>query len=160
MMRTKIFTLLVMTMLLASQAPLAFGQTASGNWARVQAVAVDDRLIVKLKDGKTIEGRMIEASDTNLSLTRDRKVVNVSRDTVNQIQLSSGKAEKTKWALIGTGVGAATGAGIGAARGSGVIDDGEVYIYIGTILGAGIGAVSGLAFGASRRDRELIYTAY
>ena len=159
-MRTKIFTLLVMTMLLASQAPLALGQTASGNWARVQAVAVDDRLIVKLKDGKTIEGRMIEASDTNLSLTRDKKVVNISRDTINQIQLSTGKAEKTKWALIGTGVGAASGAGIGAAKASGVIDDGEIYILIGTVIGASIGAASGVVFGASRRGRELIYTAY
>jgi hypothetical protein len=100
---------------------------------------------------------MIEASDTNLTLSRNKKVVNVSRDSVRQIQHSIGKAAKTKWTLIGTGVGAAAGAGIGATQVHSNRDDSEIWLPIGLIFGAGAGALTGLLIGDSQRKREVIY---
>lgn len=158
-MKTKLFSLLLAGMLLIAQAPLVLAQGSLHDWSVVQAVAADERLIVKQKGGKTIEGRMIEASETNLTLSRNGKVVNISRDGILEIHHSKGKAAKGKWALIGTGVGAAAGAGIGAAKASSIIDDGEIYILAGAVIGAGAGAVGGALFGAGRRKRELIYTA-
>jgi hypothetical protein len=155
----KFISMMTLVVLLASPSQFAFGQTTAGNWSAVQAVPADDRLIVKQKDGRTVEGKMIEATDTNLTISRDGKVVNISRDAIRQIEHSSGKAEKGKWTLIGTGAGAAAGAGIGATKYRADRDDYGIYPVMGAVIGAGIGAVTGLMIGASRRKRELIYTA-
>ena len=158
-MKRKFFSLLVAATLLAASLPVAFAQTANRGWSTVQSMPVDERLIVKQKDGKTIEGKMIEANDSNLTLSRNGKVVNIARDSIQQIQHSKGKAAKGKWALIGTGIGAAAGAGIGATRVSSDHDDSEIWIPVGAIYGAGFGALGGLIFGASRRNRTVIYLA-
>jgi hypothetical protein len=156
-MRLRVFCMLLAFATLIAQSPPAFAQT--GQWSTVQAIAADERLIVKQKDGNTIEGRMIEASETNLSLSRNNKVVNIARDSIRQIQHSTGKAAKGKWAAIGAGIGAGTGAGIGAAKYSPDRDDSEIWISVGTVFGAGAGAIAGLLIGASRRKRTLIYQA-
>jgi hypothetical protein len=80
----------------------------------------------ELKDGKSIEGEMIEASDTNLSLARGKKVTNIARSDIQSIWHSKGKAAKTKWALIGAGLGAGVGGGIGATKVSSSRDDSEI----------------------------------
>ena len=156
-MQTRILSLLIAGAVMVAQCGVALAQ--GRGWPAVQAVAVDDRLIVKQKDGKTIEGKMIEASETNLTMSRDKKIVNMSRDNIREIHWSKGKAAKGKWAAIGAGVGAGVGAGIGAAQYSQCSSDCGIYITAGMALGAGLGALGGLAIGASRRDRELIYTA-
>ena len=161
-MKTRIFWLLVVGVLSIAQTPIALAQVAQRSvheWSAVQAVATDERLIVKQKGGKTIEGKMIEASDTNLALSSNNKVVNIPRDSIQQIQHSRGKASRSKWALIGAGIGGAAGAGIGATKVSPNRDDSEIWLPVGLIFGAGAGAVTGLLFGASRRQRELIYQA-
>ncbi|MDQ5844572.1 MAG: hypothetical protein M3539_04680 [Acidobacteriota bacterium] len=155
-MKTRISSLLIAAAILVAQSGVALAQ--GRGWSAVQAVPADDRLIVKQKDGKTIEGKMIEASETNLTLSRDNKVVNISRDNIAQIEHSIGKAKKGKWAAIGAGIGAGGGAAIGAGVASNYLDDGEIFIPLSTVLGAGIGAGVGAIFGASRRKRELIYS--
>jgi 6-phosphogluconolactonase/glucosamine-6-phosphate isomerase/deaminase len=156
-MKTKFFSLVVTGALLITQFTTALAQTSSGNWSAVQAIAADERLIVRQKDGERIEGKMIEANDTNLTLSRNHKVVNISRDNIRQIEHVKGKAAKGKWALIGAGIGGATGAAIGATKVSADRDDSEIWLPVGLIYGAGAGAVGGLLFGASRRDRTVIY---
>lgn len=157
-MKVRMFGLLLVAAMFVAQAPAAIAQRSLHDWSAVQAVAVDDLLVVKQKDGKTIDGKMIEATETNLTLSRSNKVVNISRDSIQQIQHSKGKAARGKWALIGTGIGAAVGAGIGATKLTSD-EDSQIYVTGGLLIGAGVGAVSGLMFGASRRQRTLIYTA-
>lgn len=161
-MKTRIFSPLIVGVLLIAQLPtgIALGQVAQASgrdWSAVQAIAADERLIVKQKDGKTIEGKMIEASETNLTLSHNNKVVNISRDNIQKIEHSRGRSAKSKWALIGAGVGGAAGAGIGAAKVDSNRDDSEIWLPVGLIFGAGAGAVTGLVFGASRRQRAVIY---
>lgn len=156
-MNRKFLSLLLAALVISAQSSLALVNAQGQNWPAVQSVGVDERLIVKQKDGKTIEGKMIEANDTNLSITRNGKVVNISRDSIYEIQHSKGKAKKGKWAAIGAGIGAGAGAGIGGLQTRSSFDDGEIYVVAGTVIGAGAGAVGGLLFGASRRSRELIY---
>jgi hypothetical protein len=158
-MQKRLVSMIVGMLLATAPCQFVLGQTPSGNWSAVQAVAVDDRLIVRQKDGKTIEGKMIEATQTNLTISRDGRVVNISRDAIRQIEHSTGKAAKGKWAAIGTGVGAAAGAGIGATKYRADRDDYGIYPMMGALIGAGAGAVAGLLIGSSRRKRELIYTA-
>jgi hypothetical protein len=142
-----------------AQTPLAFAQTPTGNWSAVQAVGSDERLIIKQKNGKTIEGRMIEANDLNLTISRKGKVMNILRADIQQIQHSTGKAKKAKWSAIGAAIGAGAGAGIGAIKYSPQSDDSEIFIEGGLLIGIGAGALTGLAIGASRRKRTLIYQA-
>lgn len=158
-MRTSIMSLLLAAAMIIVQTPVASAQTTSSlnDWSTVKSIGTDERLIVKKKDGKTIEGKMIEASDTNLTLSRDNKVVNISRADVQQIHHSTGKAAKGKWALIGSGVGAGAGAGLGGLKYRSDRDDYIIYPVMGAVIGIGVGAAVGLAFGASRRSRTLIY---
>ena len=95
-MKTKLFCLLLGATLLLAQAPMALAQaqTSLHDWSVVKAVGVDERLIVKQKDGTTIEAKMIEATDTNLSLSRKGKVVNISRDNIQQIEHWKGKRRR------------------------------------------------------------------
>ena len=158
-MKTKLVSISMLAALLLTPTHLVFAQAVSGSWAAVQGVAVNERVIVKQKDGKTIEGDMVEASETNLTISRGGKVVNISRDRIRQVEHARGKAEKGKWAAIGTGVGAAAGAGIGATKYRSDRDDYGIYPVMGAIIGAGVGAVSGLLIGASRREREVVYYA-
>jgi hypothetical protein len=161
-MNKRIFWLLMVGVLLIVQTPIVLAQGAQGSiheWSTVQTVAADERLIVIQKDGKTIEGKMIEASDTNLTLSRNNKVLNIPRDSIRRIQVVKGKAAKSKWSLIGAGIGGGAGAGLGATQVSSDKDDSEIWIPVGLAFGAGVGAVTGLLIGANQRKRTLIYEA-
>jgi hypothetical protein len=155
----KFFGMLLAVAVLIQIPALVHAQGSLHDWSRVQAIPADERVIVKQKDGKTISGRMIEANQTNLTISRNGKVTNIARDNVAQLEVSRGKAQKTKWAGIGAGIGTAAGAGIGAAKASSVSDDGGIYVLAGLLIGAGSGAAGGALFGATRRERDLIYTA-
>lgn len=156
-MKTRILTMLITGLFVIAQSGVALAQ--SGGWSAVQAVPADDRLIVKQKDGKTIEGKMIEANETNLTISRDKKVVNIPRDSIARVEHSRGKAKKTKWALIWAGVGAGVGGLLGGGLRDPQADDSEIFIPIGVALGAGIGAAGGALMGAAGRKRVVIYSA-
>lgn len=161
MMKRKTLPLLLVLLLLSSHAPLALSQTTPSlsDWASVKQIKTDERVFVRQKNGKEIKGRMIEATDTTLTIDRDGKPFNIARGDVRQVYTVSGTAQKGKWALIGAGIGAGAGAGIGAVKYSDSVDDSQIYIPVGLIIGAGSGALGGLLFGATTRKRELVYAA-
>ena len=159
-MKRKALPVILVLLLLSSHAPLAFAQTgASNDWSRVQKLNTNEKLVVKQMDGKQVKGRMIEATDTTLTIDRDGKPVGIARTAVRQVYVIEGKAQKGKWALIGAGIGAGAGAGIGATKYSSTRDDSEIWIPVGLMFGTGIGAVSGLLFGMSNRSRVMVYDA-
>lgn len=158
-MKRKTLPVILVLLLLSSHTPLAFSQQrlSLSDWASVQQIKTNERLIVRQKNGKEIKGEMIEASDTTLTIDRDGKPYGIARSDVQQVHVIHGKAKKGKWALIGAGVGAGAGAGIGAVKYSPDSDDSEIYITMGLLIGAGTGALSGMLFGQSTRKREIIY---
>lgn len=160
-MKRKIFPLLLVIFLVSGQSSWAVAQQSGplDNWAAVQRIGTDERVVVKKKDGKEVKGRMIDASETTLTIDRDGKPLAIPRGDVRRIEVIERKAEKGKWALIGAGVGAAAGGGIGAIKYSPESDDSQIYITMGMMIGIGAGAASGLLFGQSRRQRELVYSA-
>src|SRR5688572_6784392 len=158
-MKRKTLPLLLVVFLVAGQSSwLAAQTTTSNNWAAVQQIGTDERLVVKKTDGKEVKGRMIEASETTLRIDRDGKPFDIPRTDVRQVQVISGKAAKGKWALIGAGIGGAVGTGIGLSKYRSDRDDYHVYVYGGALIGIGAGAVGGLLFGQTRRDRKLVYS--
>jgi hypothetical protein len=157
--RTTILSALLAITLVYS--PLAMAQKAAGSsdWGAVQGVPPGDALIVKLKDGRSVSGRLISVTDAELSLSRNKKSETFGRERIFQIYSRKRKAEKGKYAAIGAGIGAGSGLGIGLAKNSPPVDDGEIYPIGGAILGAGIGAIGGFLFGQAKRKRVLIYQA-
>jgi hypothetical protein len=152
--------ILLVFLLIASHAPLAFAQTASSNdWSVVKQLRTNERLIVRQMDGKQIKGTMIEATDTTLTIDRDGKPLSIARTDVRQVSVIEGKAQKGKWALIGAGIGAGAGAGIGAVKYSPNVDDSELWIPVGIMFGTGIGALGGMLFGQGNRKRVMVYDA-
>lgn len=159
-MKHKTLPLLLVVFLLSGQTSWAMAQQSgpANNWTSVQQIGTDERIVVKRKDGKEFKGRMIEASETTLTIDRDGKPFAIARDDVRRVYVITGKAEKGKWALMGAGIGGAAGSGIGAVKYSPNVDDSEIYVGIGLLLGVGAGAVSGMLFGRGKRNRELVYS--
>ena len=161
-MRRSIAVLSTLLIVVLIYSPVAAVQqsTALGEWDSVRAVPLGDELIIKLKDGQTVRGRLTSVTDAALGLTtKNNQVEDFDKGEVSEVYRLRGKAAKAKYALIGAGAGAAVGAGIGAAKNSPNIDDGEIYTMVGIPLGAGIGALVGTLFGLTRRKRVLIYQA-
>jgi hypothetical protein len=157
--RPKIVSSLLAVMLLNLPIAIAQQPTPSGDWSAVQNLAPGEELVVNLKDGRGLKGKLISVTDTELSLTRNNKREAFSRDRIFQIYQRKRKAQKGKYAAIGAGIGAGAGLGIGLAKNSPPVDDGEIYPQLGTALGAGIGAIGGFLFGDAKRKRVLIYQA-
>ncbi|MFN2579296.1 MAG: hypothetical protein ABR607_16620 [Pyrinomonadaceae bacterium] len=157
-MRIKITVLMLAIALIFAPVATAQQSASSGEWGSVKAVPQGAELIIKLKNGDTLRGKLTSVMDSALSISaKNNKNETVDRNDVSKIYQLKRKAEKAKYALIGAGVGAAVGGGIGAAKNSPPIDDGEIYGVVGVTLGAGIGALGGLLFGQARRKRVLIY---
>lgn len=148
-----------LAVMMLAQSPVALAQESSApqDWTAVKSVPAGDELIIRLKNRKTVRGKLKDASDTELILLNKKKEITVMRQDVFQVHRVLGKAAKGKYSLIGAGAGAAAGAGIGSIKGSTVGDDGGVFVGLGMAIGAGVGALAGLGIGISKRKRVLIY---
>lgn len=151
--------------LLLSPVTLTAAQQATtaptGGWSRLNTVSSGSRVSVKLKNGKTVDGKLSRVSDTTLSLSVKDKPMDVKREDVLSVYQIM-KHSATKATLIGLGVGAGAGAGIGLA-GSGDPNGFEKIDHAVTagltVLGAGAGALAGYLIGRSGSKRVLIYQA-
>jgi hypothetical protein len=146
-----------------SLSPLAWAQNTSAanhDWSALKAVASGSKLAVKLKSGKTVEGKLSGSSDTALSLTVGGKPVDLNREDVLRVYEVKGKSA-TKATLIGAAVGAGAGAAVGAAGGdSNGLAPTRAQLAAGlSVLGAGAGALIGFAIGRGGHKRVLIYEA-
>jgi hypothetical protein len=151
--------LLLCSFLLSPVAAAAQGGT--NDWSHLTSVATGTKLSVKLRSGKTVDGTLMNVSDSALSLTVKNKPVEVKREevlTVHQVT----KKSATKATLIGMGLGAGAGAVVGAANDS-RHDDFETLDNVATgvvaVAGAGAGALAGFLVGRSGKKRVLVYEA-
>ncbi len=141
--------------------PVTLAQEATAQtqeWSSLKMITAGSNLDVKLKDGKRVKGKLINASDTALSLHDRNKPTDLNRGDVLSVHRVSGTSAQ-KPALIGAGVGAAIGAGIGAGiHGNPDYSKPAVAAVFGA-FGAGVGALVGYLGGKSRHKRALIYQA-
>ena len=152
---------LVVSLLLPS-GMLAAQNTAAttSNWSSVKAVATGSKLSVKLRNGKTVEGRLSSVSDDGLTLSIKNSAQDLKRQDVLSVYEFT-KKSATKATLIGMGVGAGAGAGIGAVAAA--TDDGDFEIIDHTVtagltvIGAGLGAITGYLVGRGASKRVLVY---
>lgn len=140
--------------------------TAQGNlndWSRLNSLTSGSKVSVKLKDGKTVDGKLSSVSDATLSLTVKNKPLDLRREDVLSVQQVI-KKSATKSTLIGLAVGTGTGALIGGVADASVNDGGfekidNVAAGAITVVGALAGTVTGFLIGRGRSKRVLVYEA-
>jgi hypothetical protein len=137
----------------------AVGQTSTGNWNSVQSLTADSKVWVKLKTGKTVDGRFRSASDSSLTLTGKNGVVDLKRDDVASV-CEMRRKSATKSTMIGLGVGAGAGAALGAAvtaADKGDFDKLDQAALAGVVvIGALAGTVTGYFLGRKSK-KVLVY---
>lgn len=159
----KAFTIslvLIASLLLSSATPAQNTSAPTRDWSALSAVASGSKLVVNLKNGKSVKGKLSSVSDIALSLSSGNKPVEIKREDVLRVYQTS-KKSATKATLIGAGVGAGAGAAIGAAGGDSdgfSITKGQAAAGF-AVVGAGVGALAGFAIGKSGNKRVLIYEA-
>lgn len=159
--RSRSFTMiLTITLSLCLFAIPLQAQGSLNDWSRLNSLEFGSKLVVKLKNDKSVEGRLNSVSDSQLVVNVKNSNQELKRDDVLSVHRVTTKSA-TKATLIGAGVGAGTGAVIGAVGGrESDFDKLDQAVTAGlTIIGAGVGAVTGFLIGRSGRKRELIYQA-
>ena len=152
---------LVVSFLLSSASLAAQGTGGpASDWSALRAVTSGNKLVVKQKNGKTVEGRLSSVSDDALTLSVKNAPLNVKREDVLSVYQVK-KKSATKATLIGLGVGAGAGAALGAAA---VIKDDYGFDKLDravlgglTVIGGAAGALTGYLFGRGGSKRVLIY---
>jgi hypothetical protein len=178
-MRTKLFSFTHSIILLFAQSPMIFAKTqpqmallakpqkivaqvttapVAGSWEGVKAIPPGDEMVVNLRNGQTLKGRLVTVSDTVLTIDHEQRATDISRGDLLRIYRLTAKSAK-KSTLIGLSIGAGVGlasSGINAANHP--IENGEyaLGILISGMIGAGIGSLTGYIIG-SRKQRVLIY---
>ena len=135
---------------------------SSGDWSAINSVPSGDKLLVKLKNGQSVEGSLNSFSNDAVSLSVKGKSMDVKRDEVLSVYHVTGKSA-TKATLIGLAVGAGGGTAIGLAGSSGNsggFDKIDHAVTAGlAVIGAGAGATIGYLIGRKSRKRVLVYQA-
>src|SRR5262245_47808647 len=116
-----------------------------GSWDAVKAVPPGDKVVARLRNGQTLNGWMISASDTALTLERRKNTTDVNRGDVLRVYRVVKKSDKKGLLLgllIGTGVGAVLGK---LAESEGADNTGLAPLdvgFLGALIGAGMGQLS------------------
>src|SRR5262245_47862345 len=144
---------------LIARPQIIFAQTLPapirGSWDEVKAIPYGEKVIVSLRNKQTLNGRMIGASDTVLTIGLRKKSLDIDRGDALKVYRVVEKSN-TKGILIGIGIGIVAGAAIGAASDPGGTDDPGampvIFGILGGFFGVGIGAVI-----SGKTKRLLIY---
>jgi hypothetical protein len=159
--RFTLILVLAASLLLPSAASAQSAGSATGDWSSLNSIASGSKLVVKTKDGKTVEGRLGGVTDAALSLSVKNRPADLRREDVQSVY-TVGKGSGTKSTLIGMGVGAGAGAAIGGAASSQSdgFDKIDHAVIAGlTVVGAGVGALTGHLLGRGAGKRVLVYEA-
>ena len=133
----------------------AIGAPIRGSWDAVKAVPPGDQVVARLRNGRTLNGWMISASDTVLTLEQRKNTTDVNRGDVLRVYRVVKKSDE-KGALLGFLIGTGVGVLVGKLAEPEYTDDpglaAVIFGFLGALIGGGMGAaISG------RTQRLLIY---
>ncbi len=120
------------------------GQDPSSEWTRVERLHSGQKVKLRLLDGRTIKGKIVEVNSDGIALRlKGEQAFKAAREQVRTIRKRS--------RLIGLALGVLIGAGGGATIGALGPKEGDErrapYVIGGALMGAGIGAGIGVAIG-------------
>lgn len=120
-MKTKL-VVLSLSLILLVQAPLGMAQgtqlSSDQAWALVKQTPLGDTLEVRLKTGETVNGEMILASDTELSLSIKQQTRQLKRDGLREVRriLPPNPDKQKLYAGIGAGIGLMAGLSLSVSQ--------------------------------------------
>ena len=153
---------LVTSILLAPVTSLAQNVASTNDWAALRNIPADSKVSVKLKTGKSVDGKLLSVSDSSITISRNNSSLDIKRDDVKSVHQVI-KKSATPATLIGLGVGAGAGAAMGAVAASNDNNsfDFDKFDKAATaglaIIGAGVGALTGYLIGRQGSKRTLVY---
>jgi hypothetical protein len=154
---------LIALIMLPQVTPAQTAPVVNREWSIFTTLQPNEKLVARLKDGKTVEGRLTRVSDKAIILSTGGNTIDLDRENVARAYRVTGASVK-KPVLIGLTAGAAVGAGLGIAAGS--CKQGELLcldksdtVPIATAVFAGVGVLVGFITGKMRHKRVLIYEA-
>lgn len=153
----KSLRLLWISVLLIQPSTLLAQSELAQDWAAVPALTTGSKLRIETKTGARVEGKLVDFSDSTLTITRKGKTVSFDRVDVQRIYRLGGWS-RLKSSLVGTGLGAGIGVGVAAATlgATGGSDETGAIVGMFTALGAGVGAAVGALVERGGR-RTLVY---
>jgi outer membrane lipoprotein SlyB len=140
---------------------IAFAQITpnpiKGSWEGIKAIPPGDEVVVRLRNGQTLKGNLINISDTALTIEQAQRATDISRSDALRVHRVVSKSSK-RATLIGLGIGAAIGliGSVATAKSGEGEGDADLGALIAGTIGAGAGALIGYIVG-SRKQRALIY---
>lgn len=130
---------------------------SADTWGELKALQPGDELTVKLRDGKSLKGKLVFVRDAELAVKNGKGDSVLGRESIFQVYRHVPKS-RTKAMAIGAAVGGGLGV-IGAAASDGAGDLGQPgATVLGGAVWAGAGALIGWALGGGKK-RVLIYQA-
>jgi hypothetical protein len=160
--KKRAIVIVVALLALTARPQIASAQTPAnpikGTWEDIKSIPPGDELAVGLRNGQPLKGRLINVTDTDLTLAQGKKTAVINRiDALRVYRLVKKSAKKAT--MIGLGIGAGVGGvsiGVAAASAPGEPKEYGYGVLIYGAMGAGIGALTGYIIG-SRKQRVLIY---
>jgi hypothetical protein len=110
-----------------------------------------------MKSGETLKGKLVDVSETTLTLVQNEKTVNLDRNLIFRVY-GPGKRSVARNALVGAAIGGGIGFGLGTWAYSQGDFAGSTIPGVG-LFGAGLGAGIGAALGLRRSRPVIIYEA-
>ena len=158
--RVALILTLITSMFFSPAITMAQSGSSTSDWSSLRSIPVDSKLSVKLKTGKTIDGKLRSVSDSSLTLMSKNTSVELKQDEISTVHHLLKKSATTS-TLIGLGVGAGAGAAIGGIASSNDNSGFEKIDHVATaglaVAGAVIGAVSGYFIGRGATKRVLVF---
>ena len=134
----------------------SLAQSSTADWTAVEGLRSGTRVIVYVKDGSEIKGKITRAMPTALDLQRNGRSVSLQRGDVQRVYLTR-RGPVLKRALIGAAAGAGIGILVGAVAVAATKSDGLAaaggFLY-GIPVGVAVGAAT-----TRRRRGVLIYSS-
>jgi hypothetical protein len=150
---------IILSLVLPSFAfPIQSPSPPSG-WERLKSITHGQNLLVKMRGGKKINGKLENVSESNLELSVKGNPSTLGSADVLRVYRLKGRPV-VKATLLGAVIGAGSGAAMGAIAGQNDTWFGPgLRAAAGGAVGLAIGTVTGFAIGASSRNKELVYEA-
>ena len=74
-----------------------------GDWGSLRSLATDSKLVVKLKTGKTVEGKLTSVSDSSLTVKSKNTPVEIKKEDIASVYNVTNKSATTatliEWVL-------------------------------------------------------------
>jgi 16S rRNA U1498 N3-methylase RsmE len=160
--RNLALSIIVIASLYLSSTSVA-AQTNLSDWTHLNSLTNGSKLSVKLKSGKTAEGKLSGVTDSALSLTVKNKLLELKREdvlTIHQVTKKSATKSTLIGLAVGTGAGALIGVAADASNNDGSFEKIDNVAAAGvTVIGAVAGTVTGFLIGKRHSKRVLIYEA-